>query len=317
MVLFNASFGESIVSWGGGTATGPRQIVAAVPFMVVALAFVPAGWNWLLTLLAAPSLLAMLMATSIEPHFPYEYDNPLRDFVWQAYLRGDFAYDRDAFFGGEAIVDESTAFNLGKLAGLRGSLQLWPLAALWMAGVWRLLGRSLDAGWKGVWRCGAVGVLGVLFLLPLAGIFHERLKPIPTNGLRGRYYRELHPNGFPPHVDRVDPQLDLGNVAAMGAMPAPSRVVWSGTLTAPVQGSYLFLVQADDSGWLTIDGRPVIPDPGPVEKESAVGTCFLSKGPHQIIAGERNLGGDASMRLSWVPPNGSMAIVPSTALTPN
>jgi len=317
MVLFNASFGESIVSWGGGTATGPRQIVAAVPFMVVALAFVPAGWNWLLALLAAPSLLAMLMATSIEPHFPYEYDNPLRDFVWQAYLRGDFAYDRDAFFGGEAIVDESTAFNLGKLAGLRGSLQLWPLAALWMVGGWRLLGRCLDGGWKRGWRLGAIGVLGVLFLLPVAGILHERMTPIPTNGLRGRYYRELQPNGFPPHVDRVDPNLDLANVGAMGAMPAPSRVVWSGTLTAPVQGSYVFLVQADDAGWLTIDGRPVIPDPGPVEKESALGACFLSKGPHRIEAGERNLGGDASMRLFWAPPNGSMVIVPSTVLTPN
>src|SRR5262249_43422416 len=30
--LFNASFGESIVSWGGGTATGPRQMTPAMPF---------------------------------------------------------------------------------------------------------------------------------------------------------------------------------------------------------------------------------------------------------------------------------------------
>jgi len=103
----------------------------------------------------------------------------------------------------------------------------------------------------------------------------------------------------------------------MGAMPAPSRVVWSGTLTAPVGGIYQFLVQADDSGWLTIDGRPVIPDPGPVERESAVGTCFLTKGPHRIEAGERNLGGDASMRLMWAPPNGIMQVIPPWALTPN
>jgi hypothetical protein len=39
LILFNAAYGESIVSWGGGTATGPRQIVASVPFMVLALAF--------------------------------------------------------------------------------------------------------------------------------------------------------------------------------------------------------------------------------------------------------------------------------------
>lgn len=317
MVLFNASFGESIVSWGGGTATGPRQIVAAVPFMVLALAFLPASWNWLLVLLAAPSLLAMLMATAIEPHFPYEYDNPLRDFVWQAYLRGDFAYDRDAFFGGAAIVDESTAFNPGKLAGLPGPLQLWPLGALWIAGAWRLLGRGREGAWGRVWRLGAMGALGALFLLPLAGILRERMKPAPGNGLRGRYYRELQPNGFPPHVDRVDPDLNLANVAAMGAMPAPSRVVWSGALTAPVSGVYQFLVQADDSGWLTIDGRPVIPDPGPIERESASGTRFLTRGPHRIEAGERNLGGDASMRLWWALPNGFMQVVPPWALTPH
>jgi hypothetical protein len=317
MVLFNASFGESIVSWGGGTATGPRQIVAAVPFMVLALAFLPAGWNWLMALLAAPSLLAMLMATAIEPHFPYEYENPLRDFVWQAYLRGDFAYDRDAFFGGAAIVDESTAFNLAKLARIPGPLQLWPLAALWMLGAWRLLGRCVEGSRQRVWRHRTVGALGVLFVLPLLGILATRMRPVPAHGLRGRYYRELQPNGFPPHVDRVDPELELGNVGAMGAMPAPSRVVWSGTLTVPADGVYQFLVQADDSAWLTIDGQPVIPDPGPVELESGSGSRALTKGPHRIEAGERNLGGDASMRLSWAPPNGEMATIPSAVLTPD
>ncbi len=47
LFLFNASYGESIVSWGGGTATGPRQIVASVPFMVLALAFLPAACDCL------------------------------------------------------------------------------------------------------------------------------------------------------------------------------------------------------------------------------------------------------------------------------
>ena len=54
-VLFNASFGESIVSWGGGTATGPRQIVAAIPFMVLALAFLPAAWDYVIAPLALVS----------------------------------------------------------------------------------------------------------------------------------------------------------------------------------------------------------------------------------------------------------------------
>jgi hypothetical protein len=317
MVLFNASFGESIVSWGGGTATGPRQIVAAVPFMVLALAFLPAGWNWLLALLTAPSLLAMLMATAVEPHFPYEYENPLRDFAWQAYFRGDFAYDRDSYFGGEAIVGESTAFNLGKLAGLPGPLQLWPLAAIWMGGAWWLLRRNANRMRSSARRLGAVSALAILFLLPVAGVIRTRLKPTPVNGLRARYYRETRPNGFAPHIDRVDPTLDLENVGEMGGMPAPSRVVWTGTLTAPVAGIYQFRVDADDLGWLTIDGEPVIRDPGDLQRSSAYGVRFLTKGPHRIEADERNLAGDASMRLSWAPPNEVMQVIPSSALTPD
>jgi len=280
------------------------------------LAFLPASWNWLITLLAVPSVLAMLMATAIEPHLPYEYANPLRDFSWPAYLRGDFAYNRDAFFGGAAIVDESTAFNLGKLAHLPGPLQLWPLAVLWMSGTWRLLSSGVDRAWQR-WRPGAIGLLGALFILPLGGVLEQRLSPTPIHGLRGRYYRELAPDGFPPHIDRVDAELNLASVAEMGAMPAPSRVVWSGTLAAPVSGIYAFLVQADDSGWLTIDGRPIIPDPVLTERETASAICFLPKGPHHIEAGERNLGGDASMRLSWVPPHGFLQAIPSAALTPD
>ncbi len=118
LILFNASYGESIVSWGGGTATGPRQIVASVPFMVLALAFLPAACNWLLGAIGALSAAIMLMATSTNPHFPYEYDNPVRDFALQQFMRGDFATNRDAFFGGGMIVRDSVAFNLGKLVGL-------------------------------------------------------------------------------------------------------------------------------------------------------------------------------------------------------
>ena len=138
LILFNAAYGESIVSWGGGTATGPRQIVASVPFMVLALAFLPAAFNWLLGAIGALSAAIMLMATATNPHFPYEYDNPVRDFALQQFMRGDFATNRDAFFGGGMIVRDSVAFNLGKLFGLPGPFQLWPLAAFWIFGAYDL-----------------------------------------------------------------------------------------------------------------------------------------------------------------------------------
>ena len=83
------------------------------------------------------------MATAIEPHLPYEYDNPLLDFLWPAYLRGDFAYNKGAYYGGGPIAGDSVAFNLGKLAGLPGALQLWPLAMMWLGGAWKLM-RNLE-----------------------------------------------------------------------------------------------------------------------------------------------------------------------------
>jgi hypothetical protein len=134
LILFNASYGESIVSWGGGTATGPRQIVAAIPFMVLVLVFLPKACDWLLGSLAALSAFIMLAATATNPHFPYEYNNPVRDFAMQQFFRGDFATNRDAYFVRGLITRDSVAFNLGKFVGLPGPLQLWPIGFFWVIG---------------------------------------------------------------------------------------------------------------------------------------------------------------------------------------
>jgi len=315
MILFNASFGESIISWGGGTATGPRQIAAAMPFMVIALAFLPSRFNWLIAALGLLAIAAMLMATAVEPHFPYEYANPLRDFALQSYLRGDFAYDRDAYFGGPAVVDESTAFNLGKLAGLAGPLQLWPLGLLWTGAVWWLAGRK-ELARSRAWRIGTISAIGVVFAAPLIHLGYTSLQNAPHNGLLGRYYRELRPNGFPPHIERVDPQLNFGSVGELGGIPGPSRVVWTGTLNVARTGPYRFAIQADDSGWLTIDGGPVIAANPEIASYTATGAVYLTAGAHRIEAGEYNIFGDAAMRLSWQPPGRPAEIVPSAAFTP-
>ena len=130
-VLFNASFGESIVSWGGGTATGPRQVTPAMPFFALALVFLPPIYNYLMAALAGLSTLYMLAAVSTNPHFPYEYDNPVWQFALPHYFRGDFSFNRDTYFGGGDVFGDSVAFNLGKLMGLPGPLQLVPLWLGW------------------------------------------------------------------------------------------------------------------------------------------------------------------------------------------
>ncbi len=321
LILFNASYGESIVSWGGGTATGPRQIVASIPFMVLALAFLPAACNFLLGTLGAISAAIMLMATATNPHFPYEYDNPVRDFALQQFMRGDFATNRDAFFGGGMIVGDSVAFNLGKIANLRGPMQLWPLAIFWIFGAFDL-SDTLGLWGRGASRrltqaAAAVGI-GAVFLLPMSQYILQPFALSGRHGLLGRYYVGEQCGESRPHIMRVDRQLDFEDIAHMGAMPFPSCDLWTGELIAPIAGIYEFTIDVDDSGWVTIDGTQVIHDPGAVNKGHDVGRINLSAGRHRIEVGERNIGGGSYIRLSWkVPGQAASETIPSEMLVPD
>ncbi len=316
-ILFNASFGESIVSWGGGTATGPRQIVAMVPFMVLAMVFIPERWNYFAIALGMVSVFIMLMATAINPHFPYEYENPVWDYAAPAYFRGDFAYNKDTYFGGGPIVGDSVAFNLGKLAGLGPAMQLAPLAILWIAAALMLLKELAPATVPAGMRAALAVAVAAFFVPPLIGTIAAASGLSASHGLLGKYYEGLTPGSFPPHIVRIDPQLDFPNVAALGGLPFPSCVIWSGAILAPRPGLYRFVMDVDDAGWLTIDGREVIRDPGNVNKSHDEGKVYLDAGRHSIEVGERNLAGDASMRLYWQSPGKpDPVIIPSRVLIP-
>jgi hypothetical protein len=321
LFLFNASYGESIVSWGGGTATGPRQIVASVPFMVLALAFLPAAYNWMLGVVAALSAAIMLMATATNPHFPYEYDNPVRDFALQQFMRGDFATNRDAFFGGGMIARDSVAFNLGKLIGLPGPLQLWPLGAWWIFGAFdlsELLGLWGAGATRRLTQLAAATGIAAVFLLSMSQKAAESFERSRTNGLLGRYYVGDQCGSTPPHIVRVDPMLSFDTIAEMGAMPFPSCDIWRGRIVAPTTGDYQFMIDVDDSGWVTVDGTQVIRDPGPINKPHDVGTIHLEAGPHTIEVGERNTGGGSYLHLYWrLPGTPDPVLVPSSALIPD
>ncbi|MBF6567370.1 MAG: hypothetical protein IVW54_00670 [Candidatus Binataceae bacterium] len=317
-ILFNASFGESIVSWGGGTATGPRQIVAAIPFMILPLALVPARWNYVIGVLGAVSVFIMLMAISVNPHFPYEYANPIRDYAMPAYFRGDLAYNKDTYFGGGPIVGDAVAFNLGKLAGLPPALELIPLAMLWMgAAILILRELRLPIIQSRVLLAAAAAGSLAFFMPPVVGAVAQISGLSASHGLVGRYYEGLRPAGFPPHIVKIDPQIAFNNVAELGGLPFPSCVIWDGAILIPRPGLYAFAIEVDDAGWLTIDGRPVIRDPGDVNHPRAAGKIYLEPGRHSIELGERNLAGDASMRLYWqTPGNTDPVIVPARVLIP-
>ncbi len=320
LILFNTSYGESIVSWGGGTATGPRQMVAAIPFMVLTLAFLPASCDWLMGSMAALSALIMLMATATNPHFPYEYENPVRDFALQQFMRGDFATNRDTYFGGGMVVDDSVAFNLGKLARLPGPLQLLPLGLLWIAGALELTDALGIRATRSSRVHGQIAIsvgIAAVFLLPLSATISYPLGLRAPSGLLGRYFVGDQPGLTAPHIVRIDPQIEFNNIAEMGAMPFPSVAVWTGRLIVPRSGVYRFILDADDTGWLSIDGHPVIADFGSTNRPHAVGAARLDAGIHKILVGERNLGGDASIHLYWMPPGRAGEPIPSSALLPD
>jgi len=275
---------------------------------------------WLLGAIGALSAAIMLMATATNPHFPYEYDNPVRDFALQQFMRGDFATNRDAFFGGGMIVRDSVAFNLGKLIGLPGPFQLWPLAVFWIFGAFDL-SESL-----GLWGTGAsrrltqiATALGIaaLFLLSMNQRVMQSFVQSGHQGLLGRYYVGDCGESAP-HIVRVDPQLDFNQISEMGAMPFPSCDIWRGQLIAPKAGDYEFSIDVDDSGWVTVDGTPLIRDPGMVNKSHDSGTIHLTEGPHRIEVGERNIAGGSYLHLYWkLPDTPDQEIVPSDALIPD
>src|SRR5258705_12625301 len=289
--------------------------------MVLALAFLPAAFNWLLGAIGALSAAIMLMATATNPHFPYEYDNPVRDFALQQFMRGDFATNRDAFFGGGMIVGDSVAFNLRKTVGLPGPMQLWPLAIFWILGVVDLSDK-LELWGRGASRrltqlAAAVGIAAV-FLLSMSEKILQPFALSARNGLLGRYYVGENCGEAAPHIVRVDRQMNFEDIAHMGAMPFPSCDVWTGELIAPSIGSYEFTIDVDDSGWLTIDGTNVIRDPGAVNKGHDAGHINLSVGRHRIEVGERNIGGGSSLHLSWkIPGRSDNEPIPSEALIPD
>lgn len=317
----NASYGESIIYWGGGTATGPRHLAPVLPFIVLALAFLTDRLNWLFGVLGLASAFLMLMATAVEPHLPYEYANPFRDFLWPAFLRGDFGLNSSRFFAEPLASGDSAAFNLGKLAGLPGGLQLWPLGALWIAVAFYLMRGSEPpqrrSGARVLQLAALFGILA-LFAPPTIGSMLAAKKTNATQGLLGCYYRGLRPNtAAAAHIRRVDSQISFDSIAELGALPSPSSVVWRGTILAPINGQYQFAIQVDDLGWLKVDNKTVIADPGNVTKATDSGSVELTAGEHVIEVGERNIWGGASMQLNWQLPGGVLRPVPPQFLIPD
>jgi hypothetical protein len=93
-------FGMNAASylWYGGSAFGPRLMITALPFFIVPLAVLPAGWTWALVALGLVSTANMLI--------------PLMGQV--QYTRLEFKPDRGGFFvGGRPFEEFSLLYGYG------------------------------------------------------------------------------------------------------------------------------------------------------------------------------------------------------------
>jgi hypothetical protein len=132
-LAFNAGYSPGIVFSGGGASVGPRHIIPMLPFAVLLIAGLLRYWLVRLAFypLALVSAGIMLMATAVEPRASYNYGNPVVDLFFRNYAASNLALHYDGVFNAELLTPNSVAFNLGKLLGLPGPLQLLPLFVFW------------------------------------------------------------------------------------------------------------------------------------------------------------------------------------------
>lgn len=118
-------------------------------------------------------------------------------------------------------------------------------------------------------------------------------------GLTGRYYPNLEWRG-PAQAVALDSRIDtrLVNGWKQAAFPNdPFSVRWSGHVLAERPGRYRLALTADDSAWLSLDGRQVVYSrPTPAAVESIV---RLDAGLHPIELSYVDAGGDRALQLRW------------------
>lgn len=117
---------------------------------------------------------------------------------------------------------------------------------------------------------------------------------------------------------RVDGQVGFDWVkgAPMSGMTVDNfSVRWTGFLKAPSTGSYTFTTTSDDGVRLWVNGQKVIDDWAVHAAKDDSGSLSLTKGVYYPVKLEYfEGGGKAVAKLSWTPPGGAKALIPSSAL---
>jgi hypothetical protein len=146
-ILMYLVFNTSYYAWDGGGSFGPRHLLPATPYMVLAVGLFANEHRaqlWLFIALLIPSIACMLLGTSVLVQLPegdaYLLD-PIREVYEGAMARSELSLNPQDSFLPELRGDAS--YNLGTLFGLSPRASLVALVAMWCFGqLGRLTGIS-------------------------------------------------------------------------------------------------------------------------------------------------------------------------------
>ncbi len=115
---------------------------------------------------------------------------------------------------------------------------------------------------------------------------------------------------------RLDGTLATGNLSAQVRIGGrPYTATWSGTLKAPVSGTYAMTLFALGAIDLRIDGQPALHTDGPRD-EPIAGSVPLEAGMHPVEVRYRVKEGPGTLEWTWTPPGGERSLVPRSVLVP-
>jgi hypothetical protein len=320
--LFNMAYGSGIVFAGGGACLGPRHIVVMLPFAIILLAELTKNKFYASTLscLGILSITMMLMFTAVEPRIPYHYSNPLLQFTLPHYLEGRFAISSDGIFSDELITNNSIAFNLSKLIGIFGPLQIVPLICFWMFIFYKLKASFINKEATNTISRYSKGVYLYLFILifcPVIGYFYSLSTLFFKDGIKGVFYPgvtwssceydiKMMRSSLPKdHIVRIDNAMSF---SWPEEDPPPYQssfsAMWSLDIEVKQSASYDFQSESDDGSCVYVDNKLIINNWGThtVWPESA--TIYLPKGKHRVDVFYSNEMFGGLLRFSWAKSGG-------------
>jgi hypothetical protein len=119
-----------------------------------------------------------------------------------------------------------------------------------------------------------------------------------------------------PEQRRLDGTLATGSMSTQTRIDGrPFSVKWTGTLEAPVTGTYGMGLFTQGKVDLRVDGISVLHSDGPRD-EPIEGKVDLQAGPHPVEVVYEVSSGPGGIEWTWTPPGGERSIVPRSALTP-